>query len=847
MIQINSLLVPDGASRTAFEWGRIQSNSDWIFPVAACVIIMLLVRYMYRRDAVELPPTVDWTLTAFRTAAFLGLLIVYLQPQWRLEREVVCNSRALLLVDTSLSMGLSDSDLGLVSARTFSATNALAGKQPVPPSRVHQVASLLKETDLIVRLRKTHDVSVYQFNDDLKADRVLTFNKLATSTTTEDIRIDNVTEELQAASPVQEGDDIEKSIDWENFLTPSGTETRLGQALRDLLQNERGSPLSGIVVLSDGGQNAGISPETAVESVREAKVQIVTVGLGSERQPKNVRVSDLIAPARAYPGDRYKVTGFVQARHMAGEVVTVQVLTRAAGSPASEEGTGRLLDTQQVVLGADAEATPVTFELTPDEVGRRTICLRVQSLAGDSNPLDNFAEVDVEIVDRKNHVLLFAGGPMRDYHFLRTLLYRDHSTTLDVFVQTGQQGISQEGKVLSEFPSTREVMYDYDCIVAFDPDWQALSAGQVELLENWVADQGGGLILVAGPLYTGRSIDSWTQNQAMTPIRNLYPVEFPRRLSAAESGTYASADPWPLEFTREGLEADFLWLGDSAATGRRAWAEFPGVYSYCPVRKSKSGATVYARYSDPRAGEGGEQPVYMAGQFYGSGSVFFIGSGELWRLRGVDEAYFEQFYTKLIRHVTQSRLLCGSSRGVLLTGQDRYLLGNSVEVRAQLLNSRLEPLLAPGVEMQVFAPGGAVHNITLRPDPTRQGTYQGQFPAAAEGAYRLELMVPESDNEQLVKRIQVKVPELERENPQRNDALLSRIARETGGKYYIGTDAVFRDQPPLVEQLKDRTSTIIQTDAANPKFEQWWLSWMMIALCGVLCMEWLIRRLFKLA
>ena len=78
----------------------------------------------------------------------------------------------------------------------------------------------------------------------------------------------------------------------------------------------------------------------------------------------------------------------------------------------------------------------------------------------------------------------------------------------------------------------------------------------------------------------------------------------------------------------------------------------------------------------------GKEPPYFVEQFYGSGRVFYMGSGEMWRLRRLDPAYFDQFYTKLIRHVSQGRLLRGSSRGVLLPGQDRYLLGNTVEVRA---------------------------------------------------------------------------------------------------------------------------------------------------------------------
>jgi hypothetical protein len=849
MIQNCLPLLAEGVSRTAFEWGRIQSNADWILPIGACLAIMLFVRYMYRRDAVELPTVLGWILTALRTAAFLGLLIIFLQPHWRLEHEIVRNSRTLLLVDTSLSMGLSAGDVD--AARTPAGKPGDEQKPSATPpgneSRVHQVASLLGETDFLADLRRKQEVSIYEFNDDLKADRAMTFDKLAELPSDDDDSGAKPPHESKTDTNDEAGTAAKPPTDWKKVLTPSGAETRLGQALRDLIQKERSAPLSGIVLFSDGGQNAGVSPEAALELARDAKIPVFAVGLGSDKQPKNVRISDLTVPARAYPGDRYTITGFLQASHMAGEVVTVQVLSRPAGTRAADEGTGKLIDTQQVTLGADGEVVPVKFEVTPEELGRRTICFRVQSSLGDPNSKENFREADIEIVDRKNRILLFAGGPMRDYHFLRTLLYRDKSTTLDVLVQTGHEGMSQEGKILEKFPSTREELYDYDCIVAFDPDWQALSAEQVELLENWVADQGGGLILVAGPIYTATAVSGWTQNRKMTPIRNLYPVEFPRRLTSAESGGYATSEAWPLDFTREGLEADFLALGDSSAAGHRAWNDFTGVYSYCPVRKAKPGAVVYARFSDPRAADGGEQPVYMAGQFYGSGRVFYLGSGEMWRLRAVDDAYFEQFYTKLIRHVTQGRLLRGSSRGVLLTGQDRYLLGNSVDVRAQLMNSRLEPLTAPGVEVQVFAPDGKAQSLMLRPDPTRQGTYQGQFPVVEEGAYRLELSVPESDNERLVRRISVRLPELERENPQRNDALLSQIAKQTGGKYYVGVDAVFRDQPPLVTMLPDRTSTVIQTEAPNPKWEETWLRWMMLALCVVLCLEWLIRRLMKLA
>ncbi len=815
--------VADRTAHTVFQWGRIQSNSDWILPIVVCLVILLLVRTIYRRDTAELGRPLSWLLTALRTATFVGLLILYLQPQWRLEHEIVHNPRAVLLVDTSLSMGLIDSE------------NPLQGTR----NRVQQVAAALSETEFLDQLRETNDVVVLRFGEDLDRDPI-TLPKL------------DPTEVPKEASETAEPQ--AEAIDWNEFLAARGTETRLGSALRQVIDEESSSPLSGIVVFSDGGQNAGTTPEAAISLAQQADVPIFTVGLGSTRQPTNVRISDLVVPARAYPGDSYTVTGFVQAQGMAGRSVQVQLFSRpfsaktADSTPAPEVLEGQ----EQVTLGADGEVLSVKFEMIPEKIGTRTLALRIENVEGDHNPDDQIREADVEIVDRKNRVLLLAGGPTREYRFLRTQLYRDRSTSVDILLQTAQPGISQEAdQVLGDFPSTREEMFEYDCVVGFDPDWQALSPTQVELLEAWVGEQGGGLIVVAGGVFTANAISGWVSDPSMGTIRSLYPVEFHRRFSTVEEGMYVAEEPWPLDFTREGLETEFLWLADTAAEGRQAWTGFDGVFSFCSVRGPKPGATVLAHFSDPRTARADRKPVFLASQFFGSGRVFYIGSGEMWRLRKVDPTYFETFYTKLIRHVSQGRLLRGSSRGVLLVGRDRYLLGNTVEVRAQLTNAALEPLTAPSVPLQVFQPDGSLQTVALPTDPSRPGTYAGRFPVLKEGSYRLELSLPEQKNERLLRRIQVSLPDLERENPQRNDALLTRIAEgpNTGGLYYVGLSAMLDPNADrtLADRLKGQPKIEYIPDAPDPLWEETWLRWMMFGLCGLLCFEWLVRRLVKLA
>ena len=417
---------------------------------------------------------------------------------------------------------------------------------------------------------------------------------------------------------------------------------------------------------------------------------------------------------------------------------------------------------------------------------------------------------------------------------------------VDVWLQSARPGISQDAhEILGQFPDTKEELYQYDTIVAFDPDWTELDLEQVDLLERWIAEEAGGMVVISGPIHTG----NWTRDSDMAKIVDLYPVEFQRRLSILDDAQFGSTTVWPIEFSREGTEAEFLWIADTGSENQVAWASFSGVYGYYAVKGPKAGATVYGRYSNPETGLGEEMPVYFAGHFYGSGRVFYSGSGEMWRLRALDESHFEQFYTKLIRHVSQGRLLRGSTQGVLLIERDRYLLGDTVVVRAQLSDSQHEPLDIPSVMLEITRPDSTTQSIRLVADAARKGMYIGQFTALQEGTYRVDLPVPETLDDQLTRRIQVKVPDLERENPQRNDALLSEIATGTGGLYYVGIDSALGRQgiQPLAGQLRDRTEVTKLIGAPDSSFEEHLMKWLLAAICGTLCLEWLIRRLSKLA
>jgi hypothetical protein len=847
---LTSASAADALSRIRYESTRLQSFSEWWqtpLLVLVCVLVLVFVAYMYRRDSVELKPGIGVLLALLRLAAFVGLLLMYLDIQRRSETKVIHNSRAILLVDTSLSMSRVDSD-DLAAASSSSGSSVTA-----QPRRIDQVADSLADGKFLDALRQTHDVDVVKFDADLR--RVASIQRFPRDSTPSPKgrgQGEGADAPSGALTPALSQREKEQSIDWRKELEPQGAETRIGQAVRQIIADERGVPVSAIVLFSDGGQNAGVDIAAAIKAAQEAKIPVHVVGIGSATRPTNVRVSDLIAPARAYPGDSFQVTGYVQSQGLAGRTVSVELSVLAPAEGKSGLGESVLNKTERVTLGGDSEIVPVKFDIPGfDTAGRRVVRFQVKPIAEDRDTSDNQQEVDVDIVDRKNRVLLFAGGPSREYQFLRNMLRRSElakngDMVVDVLLQSAAEGVSQDAnKILDKFPHTMQELAEYDTIVAFDPDWRELDPVQIELLEKWVAEESGGLIAIAGPVYT----DAWVQAPAMATIRKLYPVDFNRRLALLEDARYGSTQPWPLDFTREGLESEFLWLDDSAATSHEVWDSFKGVYGYYRVRGPKLGATTYALYSDPEAAVADQKPVYFAGQFYGSGRVFYLGSGEMWRLRELNERYFDLFYTKLIRHVSQGRLLRGSKLGNLLVERDRYSVGNTVVVRALLTNPQHQPLDAAKVTLQVTQRDGHPMSIPLAADPSRKGMYLGQFTVTQEGECRLELMHPDAPGEPLTKRLQVFMPKLEQEHPERNDKLLKELADGTGGLVYIGMPAALgaNNSQPLAAQLADKTQETYVAGQKDRVWEEHWMHWLLALIAGCLCVEWLVRRLCRLA
>lgn len=777
----------------------------WQLPaaVAACAALVAFVIWMIGRDAAETPRAVRALLAVLRLAAVATVVVALLDVERIAEHEIVLESRVAVLVDSSASMSLPDA----------------AGSDAT--SRGQRSLDLLEAGGLLESLGSRHEVSIWRFDADAEPLVVLP-----------------PTGKTPAAA----------AQDWRQAVVPRGYETRLGEALAAVAEREPSGQLAGILVLTDGGSNAGLDPLAAAARLAKAGVAVVPLGLGSDVLPANVRVADLIVPARVFPGDAFAVTAYLQAQGLAGERVRVDLLEEPVGGGLPTAQAGRVLDTLEAVLGPDGELAAVRFDVaglpTP---GDHTLAVRVAAPAGDSTPGDDLQAAAIEVVDRVTRVLLMAGGPGREYQFMRNVLHRDPSFEVDVLLGTAVPGISQDSRrILDAFPPADESLAAYDAVVAIDYDWRQVEPAGWSRLERWVARESGGLFLVAGGIH----MEGWLGDPRSAPLRGLYPVELRRPGQLPVGAAGGEENPLPLEFTRDGVEAEFLWLAGSGAASRVVWEEFPGIYACYPAGEAKPGATTYARVARPDGATGEPRRIFLAGQLYGSGSVLYAGSGELWRLRGITDAAYERLVAQLVRHVSQGRLMRGGQRARLLVDRDRHPVGGSVQVRLAVADENLfAAAAARPPACRAIGPDDAVVPIPLAAAADRPGTLEGGFVAAREGAWRIEVALPGLGAEPLVRRIQVQLPDRELARPRLDRPLLEQLATRTGGTARFpepgGWSAA--DAADLAATLPDRSRREYETGAADSRFKQRLNTALLAVGCGCLCLEWIVRRLVKLA
>ena len=137
-------------------------------------------------------------------------------------------------------------------------------------------------------------------------------------------------------------------------------------------------------------------------------------------------------------------------------------------------------------------------------------------------------------------------------------------------------------------------------------------------------------------------------------------------------------------------------------------------------------------------------------------------------------------------------------------------------------------------------------------DGSQPGVYTGQFPILVPGEYTAQLQLGGLASEEvLTASVKAKVPAVEMQRAERNDSLLRQLAVESGGSYWTGIEIAAMETelgiPAMIEAIEPQDLFASVPGSPDREFQLRWLGWLMAWIAGCLSLEWLSRRLHRLA
>src|SRR5579863_3014710 len=126
-------------------------------------------------------------------------------------------------------------------------------------------------------------------------------------------------------------DDVPARLDNLTDLRPTAPSTRIGDSLRQLSEETSDLPIGAVVLLSDGGDNAGGISADAINALRVRHIPVQTVGFGRERAAHDVELDDAVVAPRALADSRLAARITLHQRGYAGAKMNLTVHDVGAG------------------------------------------------------------------------------------------------------------------------------------------------------------------------------------------------------------------------------------------------------------------------------------------------------------------------------------------------------------------------------------------------------------------------------------------------------------------------------------------------------------------------------------
>lgn len=597
-------------------------------------------------------------------------------------------------------------------------------------------------------------------------------------------------------------------------LTATESSTSIATSLEAVAKSGATAP-AGIVLLTDGIENSSSKRAEAVLQdlgARGIPVYPVPVGL---TDPDDISIRNIVMQEVAFSGDNVPIQ--VQLLSKGYEKRNASIIVKL---------NGRRVAREKVRLQGGLQFVDIEFTVDIRKKGAARVEIEIEPFDDEVSVANNRIERTVRVVNEKVNVLYIEGNNRWEFRYISAILKRDpRLETTFISSCSGPEFARNSPEYIERFPSKREEAFKYDLVILGDVDSGFFTTEELELLEELIRDRGGSLLILCGPMHTPSSYSG-------TSIETMLPVRF----DADNDWEMVSDSIYPV-LTSEGRSSMVMVLENDTESNDRVWSRVAPLDHLPPLQGAKPGATVLATLSDT-ANASNKYPM-VAWHRYGTGKCMSIATDRLWRLRfKTGDKYHWRVWSQSIQFLTLSRLMGEHKRVRLETDRTTYRDGDQVRLYAHVLDEDFEPMVQPSFEIVV---NGTDNNalsqrVSLQPDRTTPGLYEGYFTAPVAGRYRLEANENDKDVSNTTE-FQVAVVNEELSDTKMRLDGLKRMAQLTGGSVLSLSDLGKLDGLLDTEPL----STTVRSE--RPLWDNGLIAALLILLLG---MEWFMRRKYDL-
>jgi hypothetical protein len=798
-------VIVDGETR--LELSALPNGPGMLLLVLMAAAIPALIWWLYRRERRDMAPRRRALLAGLRVTTLVALAVMLIEPVLVSVRRETLKSRLSIVLDDSESMKFSDpfsDDSRAVEIASALRIPSEGGRSPV--DRLRETPRL----DLVTKVLRTN---------------------LETLGRGRDVYLYDLDSAARNASGKQA-----RSRKLEE-MKPTRSVSPLGDALQGVLEAHRGQPVAGIVLATDGRNNAGEDPLRVVEAAARLNIPIYTIAAGADEGPRNIRVAEIEVDPVVFARDPMTLAVVVEARGLRDAEATLVLEQRV------NESDWQIIGNQRIVLGEDGILKRTTFRITPAVVGQYEFRARVEDAGPELTKEDNVATAAVKVVRQQIRVLLIAGSPSPEVQFLNNALMRDQHVEFAAWLQHADPGYRQGGdRPIQRLPNDRDELRQYDALLLIDPDMRALGQQWPEMITQFVGQDGGGLIFIAGELYSQQLFEgddakatsaNWTRILPIVREPGLFRTEAEVRLTTQTTYT--------LELTPEGRGDPIFEFNADPIRNRSILTSLPGMYWSFPVTRARPGATVLARHGDPRMQNQYGRHVLLSSQLYGPGRTVFLGFDSTYRWRYLSEDYFDGFWARLIDRVGRNKALGGRFPFQVHLGKSVYRVGDQVNIGVRYTDPAA---IAEGSDLvaELERAGQPPEPLQFERATDDPASLTATFPAIQAGAYSLRVVSATaaevgSGVKASTTTFRIEPPRREIDEPALNRPLLADLARLTNGRLFDLKDV---DQLDAAIPMREVTRTLETRD------ELWDAPLLFAIIVLSLIAEWILRKIFRM-